>query len=89
LNEVQRCLENPAAFPSMEGSLKPILTDPKLPPATHGNVCYILGRVCELRHQDDAAKAWYRASLESRNDDYACRPLCAIALRRLGEEFFK
>jgi tetratricopeptide (TPR) repeat protein len=67
---------------------EPDLGNPTRAP-TLGNVFYLAGKACEMRGQPEAAKQWYRKSLDSLSGNFATRPLSAIGLRKLGEEYYK
>jgi tetratricopeptide (TPR) repeat protein len=86
--EMQRCLNDPTVLPARDGEIGKILASNDLA-VQRGNICFILGRICELRNHNDDAKWWYRQSLDSDAEDFTCRAMSAVALRKLGEEYFK
>lgn len=85
--ELLRCIPNPAAVPDRQGPVGRIVAS-KISPAPRGNVCYFLGRLCELRNLNDDAKWWYSAAMECPDLSISTRPLAALGLRRLGEEYY-
>jgi hypothetical protein len=86
--ELQRCLSDPNALRARDGEIGKIIADNTLT-VQRGNICFILGRLCELRNHNDDAKWWYRQSLDADADYFPCKPKSAVALRRLGDEYYK
>jgi hypothetical protein len=54
-----------------------------------GNVCYILGKLCEIEGKIDAAKMWYRLTLDTASPGFVGLGLAGDALRKLGEQHYK
>ena len=87
VNEMLRCLAEPAAIPARDGEVKVILDAIEAPQRTC--VAYFFGRLCELRNKPDDAKWWYRTAMETQDWTSVCRPQAAAGLRRLGEAYYK
>jgi tetratricopeptide (TPR) repeat protein len=84
--ELIRCLEDPKATPRRDGEMKSVLES--VQPEWAANIAYFMGRTCELRGKTEEAKAWYRDAMKM-DFTFACRSQTAVALRRLGDEYYK
>jgi tetratricopeptide (TPR) repeat protein len=86
MEQIVKCIDDPTAVPDRAVARINIHPDAD---AARGNVAYVLGRVCELRGNLDEAKWWYVTAIEAPGHDFVGRPFAAMALRRLGDEYYK
>ncbi|HVT88876.1 MAG TPA: tetratricopeptide repeat protein [Tepidisphaeraceae bacterium] len=85
--EMLRCIKD-HAIPDQTGHIT-YFVKKHTNAAQCGNVCYCLGRICELNHHDEEAKWWYRAAMKTPDMGFMGRPLAFNALKRLGEDYYK
>jgi tetratricopeptide (TPR) repeat protein len=89
IQELQRCLADPAALPKRDGEGDLRLISQPQGGMYAGNAAYFFGRLCEVRGKKDDAAWWYRTSLDCGAWNFACRPQSGAGLRRLGQEYYK